>query len=261
MITLASSGTGSVERAFLILEFLNSSKRGWNISDISRRLSIPKSTTHVLVSTLEQLGYVQRYQYKGSRRYQVSTKTLGLGKNALSAAPLSEIVLPHLHWLVQETRLTAHMGILERNQAVFVQKVDGPGAIKFNTYIGKRSELHCTGVGKVLLAFQPDEQIELLLSTYSFGRFTKKTISSKSAFLSELARVQQSGYSIDDEEEELGIRCIAAPILSGSNALAAVSVTGTAAQLRTDGIHRVIALTKCAAERISAAALTMSCSA
>jgi IclR family KDG regulon transcriptional repressor len=153
------------------------------------------------------------------------------------------------------------MGILERNQAVFVQKVDGPGAIKFNTYIGKRSELHCTGVGKVLLAFQPDEQIELLLSTYSFGRFTKKTISSKSAFLSELARVQQSGYSIDDEEEELGIRCIAAPILSGSNALAAVSVTGTAAQLRTDGIHRVIALTKCAAERISAAALTMSCSA
>lgn len=241
---------GSVERAFTILEFLNSSRRGWNISEMSRRLNIPKSTTHVLVSTLDQLGYIKQYQ--SSRRFQLSPKMFGLGRKALEATPLPDVALPHMRWLVQETKLTAHVGILEKRQVVFVQKVDGPGVIKFDTYIGKCSELHCTGLGKSLVAFQPEEALHSLLTNYSFNRFTKKTIATQSGFLAELARVRQLGYSIDDEEEELGIRCVAAPIMSAGVVMAAVSVTGTTTQLRMEDIERVVALTKCAAVRISA---------
>jgi DNA-binding IclR family transcriptional regulator len=241
---------GSVERAFSILELLDSSKRGWNISEMSRKLDIPKSTTHVLVTTLDQLGYIR--QHRQTRRFQLSTKMFGLGRKALNVTPLPDIALPHLRWLVQETEFTAHVGILEKNQVVFVQKVDGPGIIKFDTYIGKCSELHCTGLGKSLVAFQPQESLDALLAGYSYDRFTRKTISSRSAFVAELARVRQQGYSMDDEEEELGIRCVAAPVLAGGIAVAAVSVTATVSQMHIEGIDKVVALTKRAAARIAA---------
>jgi DNA-binding IclR family transcriptional regulator len=250
---VAASNTpsaGAVERAFTILEFLNSSRRGWNISEMSRKLRIPKSTTHVLVSTLDQLGYIKQYQ--SSRRFQLSPKMFGLGRKALDATPLPDVALPHMRWLVQETKLTTHVGILEKRQVVFVQKVDGPGVIKFDTYVGKCSELHCTALGKSLVAFQPEEALQSLLTNYSFNRFTKKTISTHSGFLAELARVRQLGYSIDDEEEELGIRCVAIPIISGGTVIAALSVTGTTTQLRMEDIDRVVALAKCVAIRISA---------
>jgi len=249
--TSLKAGVGSVERAFAILEFLNSSKRGWNISEISRKLQIPKSTTHVLISTLDQLGYIQHYD--SARRFQLSPKILEIGQNAIKSNPLPQLALSHLHWLVQETKLTAHLGIVHENRVMFVQKVDGPGMIRFDTYIGKCSEVHCTGVGKAILAFQPDDKIQSLLATHTFDRFTRKTIASKTAFLAELTRVRQSGFSLDDEEEELGVRCVAAPVLLGGTALAAVSVTGTATQIRTESLDRMIALTKCTAGRIASA--------
>ena len=178
----------------------------------------------------------------------------GLGRKALNATPLPEVAIPHLRWLVQESKLTAHMGILEKCQVVFVQKIDGPGIIKFDTYIGKCSELHCTGLGKALLAFQPEEIVQSVLSNYAFDRFTKRTISSHAAFVAELARVRQNGYAIDDEEEELGIRCIAAPVLSSGAAVAAVSVTGTTTQIRIEDIERLVGLAKRAAGRIATVA-------
>src|SRR5258707_1007603 len=187
----------SVERAFAILEFLNSSRRGWNISEMSRKLGLPKSSTHVLFATLDKLGYITEYQ--SSRRYQLSPKLYGLGRRALETTPLPMIALPHLHWLVQQTNLTAHVGILEKKQVVFVQKVDGPGIIKFDTYIGKCSQLHCTGLGKSLVAFQPEETIQALLTNYSYNRFTKRTISTHLGFLAELTRVRHLNYSIDDK--------------------------------------------------------------
>jgi len=249
MRTSSKSSVGSVQRAFLILELLNSSKRGWNISEMSRKLKIPKSTAHVLVSTLDQLGYIRHQQ--SSRRFQLTTKMFGLGRNALDANPLPEAALPHLRWLVQESGFTAHVGILEKKQVVFVQKVDGPGAIKFDTYVGKCSELHCTGLGKSLLAFQPADSIEALLSSYSYNRFTRKTISSRAAFMAELVRVRQIGYSMDNEEEELGICCVAAPIFFMGSVSAAVSVTGTVNQIHTENVAKVVALIKRVAARIS----------
>ncbi len=256
MSSTTKPSAASVERAFSILEFLNSSKRGWNISEMSRKLNIPKSTTHVLVSTLDQLGYIKQYQ--SSRRFQLSTKMFGLGRNALTATALPQIALPHLHWLVKQTRLTAHLGILEKNQVVFVQKVDGPGIIKFDTYIGKCSELHCTGLGKALLAFESEQTVDSLMQNYAFARFTKRTIASRAAFESELARVRQQGYAVDDEEEELGIRCIATPIFSAGSVLGAVSVTGTTTQIRPEEIQRIVTVAKCAAARIAAVAADVS---
>ncbi|MEO6924683.1 MAG: IclR family transcriptional regulator [Bryocella sp.] len=244
------SNANSVERAFAILEMLNTSRRGWNVSEISRKLGLPKSSTHVLISTLCRLAYIK--EAGTGRRFQLSAKMYGLGSNALHATPLPEISLPHMHWAVQQSHLTSHIGILEKGQIIFIQKVDGPGIIKFDTYLGKCSELHCTGLGKALLAYQPEEMVQSLLSKHSFSRFTRNTIPTLAKFVAELAKVRRDGYAIDDEEEELGIRCIAVPIFEHGKSVAAVSLTGTTSQLTIDGLKTVVQVAQATAARISA---------
>lgn len=242
---------GSVTRSFEILEFLNATERGWNISEISRKLGIPKSTAHMLMSTLGRLGYIQRSE--DSLRFELTPKILTIGTNALKCTPLPRLALPHLRWLMQETKLTSHLGILHEDRVVFVQKVEGQGITKIDTYVGKRSSIHCTGVGKAILAFRPVDQVEAILSRSPLGRFTRKTIVSEANFMAELTRIRERGYSIDDEEEELGIRCVAAPVLLSARSVAAVSVTGTTAQIHPDSMERIVSLTKTAAHHISVA--------
>jgi len=244
------SGANSVERAFAIVELLNSSRRGWNISEISRKLSLPKSSTHALISTLDRLGYIKETSV--GRRFQLSTKMYGLGSNVLHANPLPEVALPHMHWGVKQSGLTSHLGILERNQVIFIQKVDGPGIIKFDTYLGKCSELHCTGLGKALLAHEPVETLMPLLEKHRFSRFTRHTIHTAQGFMADLAKVRENGFAVDDEEEELGIRCIATPIFWRGAVIAAVSFTGTISQLRLEELKELVKIAKIVAAQISA---------
>ncbi|MBS1814632.1 MAG: IclR family transcriptional regulator [Acidobacteria bacterium] len=247
---MSLSDANSVERAFAILEFLNTSRRGWNISELSRKLELPKSSTHVLISTLGRLGYIK--ETTAGRRFQLSAKMYGLGIKALRTTPLSEVALSHMHWAVQQTGLTSHVGILEKGQVIFIQKVDGRGIIKFDTYLGKCSELHCTGLGKALLAYQPEETIKSILAKHQFSRFTKNTISTADGFLAELGKVRKNGYAIDNEEEELGVRCIAVPIFEHGEPVAAISFTGTTSQLSMDALKKVVETAKAASACISA---------
>jgi IclR family transcriptional regulator, KDG regulon repressor len=249
-VKAGSATTNSVQRSFAILEFLNASRRGWNISELSRKLDIPKSSTHVLINVLSGLGYIQQMQL--SNRFQLSPKLHGLGRRALHATPLSEIVLPHLHWLVQQTSLTAHAGILEKRHVVFIQKVDGQGMVKFDTYIGKCSPLHCTSLGKALLSSQTPEMLQSMLSKYTFDRFTRKTMVSLPAFMSELERVREQGYAVDNEEEELGVRCVASPIVVDGAAVGAVSVTGTVTQIPPESVAAVGEMLRTAAWHVKA---------
>lgn len=242
----------SIERAFSILEMLDGSRRGWNISEISRKRKIPKSSAHVIVLTLERLGYVKREP--SSRRYKLGLKICGLGRGLMNDLALPEIALPHMRWLVEKTRLTSHLGVLEKGHVVFIQKIDGPGMIKFDTYVGKRADLHCTGLGKALLAYSHEGVISDVLLNGSFARYTESTITAPAAFRKELIRVKQKGYSIDDEEEELGVRCLAVPVFNPLGELiAALSVTGTTAQIHPDGFDKLGEIVKEASARISKA--------
>jgi IclR family KDG regulon transcriptional repressor len=134
------------------------------------------------------------------------------------------------------TRCTSQLAILADDQAMYIQKVEGPGLVQFDSYVGKRTNLHCTGVGKVLLAYSADQ--EHLLNRKSFARYTKKTITSPASLRRELARVRQRGYAIDDEEEELEVRCLAAPIFNPSGGcIAALAIAGTIQEISDDRIE------------------------
>jgi IclR family transcriptional regulator, KDG regulon repressor len=203
----------SVERAMRILEVLDGSQSGLSVSAISRKLNIPKSSVHVIILSLERMCHLVRHTEQ--RHYTLSLKVYSLGREMMQNMALPEMALEPMKWLVAKTSLASHLAVFEKNQAIYVQKVDGPGFIRFDTFVGKRTNLHCTGVGKVLLAYSPPLLRDHFLSKAAFARYTPKTITSSTLLRKSLDKVRERGYAFDDEEEELEIRCIAVRVCLG----------------------------------------------
>lgn len=227
----------SVERAIAILECLDNSRRGLNISEISRKLGIPKSSAHVIVVTLERLGYVQKRD--DTLNYMLGLKAYGLGLGMMKSLSLSEAALPHMRALSNQLHLPSHLAVPDGDQGVYIQKVDTPGLIKIDTYVGRRMDLHCTGVGKIILAFGPQELHDRFLAKQVYIRYTRNTITSPRMMERELAKVRKSGYAIDDEEEELSVRCVSVPVFQNGRFAAALSVTGTTAQIPMTAVDEI----------------------
>ena len=242
----------AVERALAILDCLDSSKRGINISEMSRRLRIPKSSTHVIVVTLERLGYLERKA--DSLNYQLGLKAYGLGRGMMKNLSLAERALPSLRVLVDQVHLPAHLAVGDGEQGVYIQKVDTPSLLRIDTYVGRRMDLHCTAVGKVILACENAEFVEHILAKSTYIRYTTNTITSSHALRRELIRVQKSGFALDDEEEELGVRCVAVPVFDHNRRFAAgLSVTGTTSQIPNDALEAIANRLKDSAALISSA--------
>jgi DNA-binding IclR family transcriptional regulator len=253
----AADKATSVERALMILEALDSSRRGLNISELSRRLRIPKSSTHVIVLTLEKLGYLQKRA--GTLHYSLGLKAYALGQSMTKNVSVSEIALPHMRALADQLHLSVQMAVLDGEQCVCIQKVEAPGLIKIDTYIGRRMDLHCTAVGKIILAFGPEDVLERILAKQVYIRHTRNTITSPKLMQREVLRIRKLGYAVDDEEEEPGVRCVAVPIVHANGAFAAgLSVAGTITQIPAPEIEtmashlRKTANAFCATERAAA---------
>ncbi len=242
----------SVERAFSILEALDASRLGMNVSAISRKLGIPKSTAHVIIGTLVNLGYVVRDP--NNKSFGLSLKVYALGRETMRSLHLPEVSLAPMKWLAEKAGLTIHLAVLEKNQAIYVQKVDGPGLIRFDTFVGKRTNLHCTAVGKVLLAHAPDPVQREFLAKASFARHTRNTITSAASLREAIDKIRHQGFAVDDQEEEPGIRCLAVPVVNPSGAfVAALGLTGTVDQVEPENIPKLVAAARRAASRIYAA--------
>jgi DNA-binding IclR family transcriptional regulator len=224
----------AVRRTMAILECLDSSRRGLNISEVSRKLEIPKSSAHVLMVTLERLGYIRRAA--NSRDFRLGLKTYALGQRMAKMLSISDLALPHMQLLASETGLSAHLAVLDHDQAVFIQKAGAGSLVQLDTYVGGRADLHSTALGKIILAFGPSESTKHILSKQVFARYTPKTF-------------RRLGHAIDDEEEELGIRCVAVPLLRrGCLFVAALSLSGTVAQMPFRGMDTMLArIAQCAA--------------
>jgi DNA-binding IclR family transcriptional regulator len=243
----------AVERALSILEYLDSSRRGLNISEISRKLEIPKSSAHVIIMTLQRLGYVERKA--DSLNYHLGLKAYGLGRGMMKNLSIAEVALPNLRVLADQLHLPVHLAVPDGDQGVYIQKVETPGLIKIDTYVGRRMDLHCTGVGKVILAYGSQEVVDHILAKQAYIRHTRNTITSSRALRREILRVRELGYAVDDEEEELAVRCVAVPVFHPNGRFAAgLSVTGTTAQIPLDAIDSVAQKLKNVAAEIFPAA-------
>jgi DNA-binding IclR family transcriptional regulator len=241
----------SIERALSVLECLARAKRGFSLSEIGRRLRIPKSSAHLILSTLERRGFLQRNTK--TNRYCFGLQLVSLSRSALENLDLREEAKPFLCSLMQESGFTVHMAVLERDEAVIIEKVEAPGLVRLASWVGRRLDVNCSGVGKALLAFLPDDELDCLLRTKDFARHNSRTIISTTILRRELILVRQAGYALDNEEDEPGVRCIGAPVFDEKGkAVAAISIAGVASQIGIDRVPVLARLVTRAAGRISA---------
>ena len=249
----AENGSGSVERALAVLEAVADRATGVSNADLHRKLRIPKSSASYILRALVKHGYLRRD--RESNRYYLGLKVVGLSHRALAALDVREIAAVSsraILRMVDTTQLTAHVAIYDREEAVYVEKIDAPGFVKMNTWVGRRLQLHSTSVGKVLAAFMPREEMEAMLSRRGLYGRTPRTVTSVPKLLKELERVREQGYALDDEENSLGVRCIAAPIFNAEGQIeAALGVSGTTHQFERSQVPKMAELVKAAARKIS----------
>jgi len=244
------TAAASVDRALSILEAVAHSSGGLNNSEISRRLKIPKSSASYILRALERRGYLQRDA--GTKKYRLGLRLLDLSRGVLVAPDLRELALPALRHLAERTQLTTHLAILDQDQAVYIEKVEWPGFIKMDTWVGKRMEVHSTSVGKALVAYLPRQEAEAIARSRGLKKRAPRTITGLSAFLRELERVRAQGYAVDDEENSPGVRCVGAPVFNSLGEVeASVGVSGAINQITHKNLPAIAELVQEAARRIS----------
>lgn len=250
MPTPKTTNVPAVERAFQVLELLAQSSKGFSLSELSRRLNLPKSSVHLIVTTLERLGYLQKHPQTG--HYLFGLKLFSLSRVALQGVELRAVARPWLEDLMKRTGLTVHLGILEHNEAVILEKIEAPGLIKVASWVGRRMDVNCTGIGKALLAFLPDAEFDSLFKPGSLPRHNENTIVSIARIKREIAQIRARGFALDDEEDELGVRCIGAPLLDSRGAArAAISIVGTLQQIPLERVEQLGASLRQTADEIA----------
>jgi DNA-binding IclR family transcriptional regulator len=246
-----SSPVPAIERALTLLEFLAQSKSGFSTSEISRRLGLPKSSTYLIVDTLERREFLQKNRQNG--RYYLGMKLITLTRYAIENLDLREEAKPYLRSLMKETKLIVHMAVLDGTEAMLIDKVEALGTGRQTSFVGRRLDVHSTGVGKALVAYVSEEELALIARHKGFPRRNENTITSLAALKRELAQVRSLGYSLDNEEDEIGERCIGAPVLDrNSTVVAAISVAGTLGQIPDERVPDLANAVKRTAAQISA---------
>ncbi|HOX32876.1 MAG TPA: IclR family transcriptional regulator [Spirochaetales bacterium] len=241
----------SVLRAFEILDSFQEG-RSRSISEISQDLGIPKSTVFDLLSTLVDLGVLSRE--RGSNDYQLGNKLIELGNKARGGSFLNRVAAPYLKALRDEYDETVFLTVRDGDQAFYVDCYESMRRLRTYSTMGDRAPLYCTSVGKAILAFLPDDEIERYVGAVRLDRFTPNTIMDRELLREDLRRTRERGYSVDDMEHEDGVRCVGAPLRdSEGRVVGAISVSGFAQRITREREAQVAASVMRAAREISAA--------
>ncbi|BCV24190.1 IclR family transcriptional regulator [Gelria sp. Kuro-4] len=221
----------SVDRALAILLVLaRGPEAGLPLAEISRALGLNQSTCHHLLATLKARRFVE--QDPVSRRYRLGIKAVEVGQAAVQQVDLARVALPHMEQLMRAAQENVNLVILEDDSAVYVAQVPCDRTVRMFTRIGERAPLHCTGVGKVLLAYLPAAERADILARTGLKRFTPATICDPAALAAELEKVKAQGYALDREERERDVACLAAPVRDyRGRVVAALSVSAPASRL------------------------------
>lgn len=239
----------SLHRGLEVLDCF-SERPSWTLSDLSARLSLNKATLFRALHTLEQFGYLAKDAATG--RYALGMRLHALGASAVRHEQLRWKALPPLQTLAESTGETVHVGILHEGVVVTVQVVDGTHAVRMHSTLGKRSPAHASALGKVLLAYLPDAEVEAAVAMHGLPRFTENTITTAAALREALHRVRLEGHAADEEEMEAGLRCLAAPVTDHSGRpTAAVGISAPAARMDAARVAELIPRVKACAARIS----------
>jgi IclR family transcriptional regulator, KDG regulon repressor len=240
----------SIERAADVLEVFLTTSPELSVKEISEKLQLSKSTVHGIIKTLEHRGYLE--QNPEDLKYKLGIKLFKLGNFVSKHFDIGNIARPIIRDLANELNETVHLVTLQRDEVVYIEKVEGPRALTIYSHIGKRAPVHCTGVGKAILAHLSETEVDRLLLSASLEAFTEYTMTDMNEIKKHLVSVRETGYAVDDEEIELGLKCIAAPIFNHKgNVIASISCAAPKMRLDEEMLPKVIAGIKRAASEIS----------
>jgi IclR family transcriptional regulator, acetate operon repressor len=227
----------SVGRALDIVTFVADSRAdGLSVADLSRMLGISRSSTLAIVRTLVAHGYLRLIQ--PGPRYRLGMGLIRLGDLTARQFPIAEICTPVLREIAQETRLTARAAVADEGFPLFVNRIDGPGTVRFHTPLGRREPAHATAAGKAILSTMAHDDIRAMFGNASLPQHTRSTITSIDALLQELELTRTRGFAVDDEEDVTGVACIGAAFFDHTGGCAgALSVTGLKADLPSQRIE------------------------
>ncbi|EJM67412.1 transcriptional regulator [Pseudomonas sp. GM49] len=218
----------SVEHAIRLVELLASSENVLGVSQMAQSLDLPRATIYRLLKTLAQ----QEWVIQEEKTYRLSLRLTGLfhGVGAGAEAALAERIKPLLQQLVNKTGESAHFAALDGDRIVYLARVDSPHPIRMFSQVGWRGPLHATAVGKALLASN-EAKFLAKICEHGLERFTPKTIVGKEQLRTELAKIREQGYALDDEELIDGLTCVAVPVISEEQVRGAISVAGPTARI------------------------------
>lgn len=242
--------SSSVRRAVRITGVLaeRAGKTGLSLTELATALAMNKSTVLRLLQPLIDARLVARDE---TGNYRLGVQALVLGQAYLHGLDLRDAARAQLHELATASGETVHLVIYDRPDVVYIDKVDSPNTVRMFSHVGARMPAYCTAVGKTLLADADEDELQAVFAAGLPGR-TEHTITSEPHLRQELAHVAGAGYAIDDEENEVDIRCIAAPIVDATGrTVSALSVSGPAGRMTPEKVDQLVPVVTSAAWRVS----------
>ncbi len=235
-----SSNVQSVERIFKIIEILTKHPKGAGLQDITANSNLAKSTVHRLLQSLITLGYVVKDS--NTAHYRLTLKMFELSSSIVHEMDLLSIAKPHIDKMARITKEAVHFVLQDGSDIIYIYKAEGEGGhmLRMGSHVGRRTPMYCTGVGKAILATNSYNDVEKVWKSSDIKALTGKTITNFNKFIAGLKQVQKQGFAIDDEENEIGVRCVAfsLPSLNG-RANAAFSLSGPVSRMTDSRIEEL----------------------
>jgi DNA-binding IclR family transcriptional regulator len=220
-----------IDRASEILDCFTFDRPEMSVSEIAAKTRLHKSTAHRILIAMEYNGLIQQNRHTGY--YYLGLKLFKLGNQALARINLREIAKPYLIDLMEETQESVHLAIPDENQVLYVEKVEGPHALRMPSRVGRRIPMYCTSLGKAMLSCLHEDEVRKIIKSQSLRGYTPNTITKADKLLAELRRTQKLGYSVDNEEIELGLTCVGSPVRNHAGELVgAISIAGPSVRVR-----------------------------
>jgi len=233
-----SGGVQSLTRGLTLLEKLADSEGGITLTEISSRADLPPSTAHRLLNTLADMGFVT--QAKDSGLWYVGLKTYRVGCAFVSNRDFVGESHPYLRKLMEASGETANLSILDGTYACFIGQVQCHEVMRMLVRLGSRIPAHASGSGKAMLSALPEDELAIVLRDANLVQLTTKTITDPQKLRAQFATIRARGYSYDDEENAMGLRCVAAPIFDEfAEPIGAISLAGPIARLTDERILKL----------------------
>jgi IclR family transcriptional regulator, KDG regulon repressor len=223
----------SLDRALQIFDVLSSRRGGFGVTEISKEIGLNKTSVYRMLSTFVRHGYVE--QDAETEKYKLGYKILELSSALLEFIDLRTEAKPILKELESFTNEVIHLVVYDRGEVVYIEKLEGNETLRMHSKVGTRAPMHCTGVGKVIMAYLPSSEVSKILDQQELAQHTIHTIVDKVLLRDQLLEIRGNGFAFDLEENEMGITCIAAPIFDHTGkVIAAASISGPTIRMTTE---------------------------